>query len=45
VPARAPSGRLKRAGKINFILPKATLEPTQYARGEEVKCGRKGEGL
>jgi hypothetical protein len=32
VPARAPSGRMKRAGKIDFILAIAALELTQYAR-------------
>jgi hypothetical protein len=43
-PARAPIGRLKRAGKTIFILVKATVKPTQYTRRKEVKFGRKGEG-
>jgi hypothetical protein len=44
-PARAPSGRVKRVGKINFILAKTTLKPTKYARREEAKRGRKEKAV
>lgn len=45
MPAKVPRGRLKRAGKKNFILAKATL--TQYAQGEEeeVKCVGREKGV
>jgi hypothetical protein len=43
VPAKAPSGRLKRAGKKNFILAKAAL--TKYTKREEVKCIGREKGV
>lgn len=43
MPATVPNGRLKRAGRKNFILVKATL--TQYTKREEVKCEGREKGV